>query len=182
MTPHSPVTEQTFWELCAMTEPKPMLHFMCGKAGAGKSTLAKKIASAEKAFLISEDIFLTRLYGLEMKSFDDYLVFSKRLKTVIEPLVTDLLFAGHSVVLDFPANTMKSREWFRSIFSYANASHQLHFIDIPESICLERIAERNVNLPEGSHQLTVDQFNYITSFFEAPRSFEGFNIRTYFPD
>jgi predicted kinase len=165
-----------------MTEPKPKLHFMCGKAGAGKSTLAKKIASAEKAFLFSEDIFLTRLYGIEMKSFDDYLVFSKRLKNVIEPLVIDLLLAEHSVVLDFPANTMKSREWFRSIFSYANTSHQLHFIDMPDSICLERIAERNINLPEGSHQLTVEQFNYITSFFESPKSFEGFNIRTYFQD
>lgn len=165
-----------------MTRPQPTLHFMCGKAGAGKSTIAKNIASAEKAILISEDIFLSRLFGPEMKSFDDYLVFSKRLKTVIEPLVIEMLLAEHSVVLDFPANTVKSRDWFRSMFSCASASHQLHFVDTPDLICLERIAERNIDRPEGSHQLTVDQFNYITSFFESPKSSEGFNIASYFPD
>ena len=165
-----------------MTRPQPTLHFMCGKAGAGKSTIAKNISFAEKAILISEDIFLSRLFGPEIKSFDDYLVFSKRLKAVIEPLVIEMLLAGQSVVLDFPANTVKSRDWFRSMYGRANASHQLHFVDTPNSICLERIAERNIDRPEGSHPLTVDQFNYVTSFFEAPKSPEGFNITSYFPD
>ena len=165
-----------------MSKYQPTLHFMCGKAGAGKSTIAKKIASAEQAILIGEDVLLSRLFGQDMRSFEDYLVFSRRLKTVVEPLVKDMLLADNCVVLDFPANTVKSRDWFRSMFSHANAGHQLHFVDTPDSICLERIARRNIERPEGSHQLTVDQFNYITSLFEFPKASEGFNIKAYLPD
>jgi predicted kinase len=40
-----------------MTHP-PSLHFMCGKAGAGKSTLSKALALQHDAALICEDIWL----------------------------------------------------------------------------------------------------------------------------
>ncbi|MFN7696044.1 MAG: AAA family ATPase, partial [Burkholderiales bacterium] len=39
----------------------PTLHFFCGKAGAGKSTLAARIAQETGAVLISEDVWMTRL-------------------------------------------------------------------------------------------------------------------------
>lgn len=41
-----------------------------------------------------------RLFGDQMKVFDDYIRFSRRLKSVVGPLAVDLLNAGHSVVLD----------------------------------------------------------------------------------
>ena len=164
-----------------MTNSQPTLHFMCGKAGAGKSTVAAKLATAHNAIVLCEDVFLARLFAPEMNTFDDYLRYSKRLKTVIEPLVVDLLLARQSVVLDFPANTMALRHWFRSIFERANVAHQLHFVDTPDHVCLERIAQRNRELPEGAHTLTVEQFNYISSFFEPPVLAEGFTVQTCLP-
>ena len=83
------------------------------------------------------------------------------------------------MVLDFPANTPAARAWFRSIFESAQAVHVLHFVDTPESQCLERIATRNVERPEGSHQLSPADFVHITSFFRAPEPSEGFHVVTH---
>src|SRR5687768_4175653 len=79
----------------------PTLHFFCGKAGAGKSTIASRRAQDHSAILWSEDIWLTRLFGDQMKTFGDYVRYSRNRKAVVGPLAVDLLRTGHSVVLDF---------------------------------------------------------------------------------
>jgi predicted kinase len=151
------------------------LHLLCGKAGAGKTTLAIALATEHRAVLIAEDIWLVRLYG-PMKSFDDYRTYSQRVKTVVGPLVTDLLGLGQSVVLDYPANTKSSRLWLRSLFDSAGAHHLLHYLATPDEVCLKRIAQRNIERPEGSYHLTRDDFDYVSSFFETPKDDEGFKI------
>ena len=157
----------------------PTLHFMCGKAGAGKTTIAASVAKDLSAILISEDIWMVRLFGDQMKTFDDYLRFSPKLKSVVGPLAVDLLTAGHSVVLDFQANTKTGRAWFRSVFEQAAAAHVLHWVETSDQVCLQRIAKRNIERPEGSHHLTEEVFTYVSSFFESPKPAEGFNIKTY---
>ena len=152
------------------------LHFFCGKAGAGKSTLAQSLAASERAILVCEDVWLARLFGDRMATFDDYRAHAARLKTVVGPLVIDLLAAGQSVVLDFPANTAAARAWFRSLFEAAGAAHVLHVLDVGNETCLARIAVRNAVRPEGSHHLTEEDFAHISSFFEAPGEQEGFRI------
>ena len=115
------------------------LHFFCGKAGAGKTTKAKTVASACGAILLSEDVWLQRLYGEQIKVFDDYIRYSQKLNTVITPLVIDLLVAGQSVVMDFQANTVRRRAWFRTIFEQAGSDHVLHWLQTPDDHCLARI-------------------------------------------
>jgi predicted kinase len=156
------------------------LHFFCGKAGAGKSTLAARLAREHGAILISEDVCMTRLFGEEMQTFDDYIKYSKRLKAVIGPLTIDLLKSGQTVVLDFQANTRNGRAWFRSVFEAAGVPHLLHFVNSPDAVCLAQIAQRNIERPEGSHHLTEADFVYVSSFFQAPEAEEGFNVRMHF--
>ena len=155
------------------------LHFLCGKAGAGKSTVARAIAAAAGATLVCEDVWLARLYGEEMRTFEDYRRFAGRLKSVAGPLAVDLLRAGRPVVLDFPANTQAARAWFRSLFEQAGCPHVLHFVDRPDAVCLRQIARRNVERPEGSHVLTEEAFAHITSFFEPPGDDEGFTVQVH---
>lgn len=174
--------EYSFASMTQAPESMPTracLHFFCGKAGAGKSTLARTVAASEEAFLISEDVWLARLYGDQMHTFEDYRRFAQRLKTVVEPLTLDLLRAGHDVVLDFPANTRAARAWFRGLIDRSGAAHVLHFVDSADATCLGRIEQRNAERPEGSHHLTPEQFAYISSFFEAPAREEAFEVRTY---
>lgn len=155
---------------------KACLHLLCGKAGAGKSTLSKQLAAKHSAILISEDIWLARLFSDQMKTFDDYLKFSQRGRSVVGPLVVDLLAAGQNVVLDFPANTRASRAWFRSLYESAGAGNVLHFLDVPDAVCLAQIDRRNIERPEGSHHITPEVFAHVSSFFEAPEASEGFQI------
>jgi predicted kinase len=89
----------------------------------------------------------------------------------------DLLRAGHSVVLDFQANTKVGRGWFRSVFEQAAAAHVLHFVSATDETCWARIAKRNAERPEGSHHLTEEDFLHVSSFFQAPEEPESFNVR-----
>ena len=157
----------------------PTLHFFCGKAGAGKTTVASRLAQEHRAILISEDIWLMRLFGDQMKTFDDYIQVSKKLKTVVGPLTVDLLSAGQSVVLDFQANTKAGRSWFRSVFEQAESAHLLHFLSTSDKTCLERIRRRNAERPEGSHHLTEEDFIQISSYLQVPEEAEGFNVKIY---
>lgn len=154
------------------------LHFFCGKAGAGKSTLAATLAAECGAMLLCEDVWLSRLFGDQMKTFDDYVRFSRRLKCVVGPLVVDLLASGRTVVLDFQANTRAGRAWFLSVCSQAGAPHLLHFVDADDATCLQRIARRNAERPDGSYHLSEEDFHHVTSFFEPPVE-EGLNVKVY---
>ncbi len=58
-----------------------------------------------KAILLSEDQWLSRLYPDQIKSITDYVRLARQIREVVGPLVADLLRAGVTVVLDFPANT-----------------------------------------------------------------------------
>lgn len=158
-----------------------MLHLLCGKAGAGKSTLAAALASQHRAIVISEDVWLARLYPGQLVSFDAYRELSARLKTVAGPLVVELLRAGHAVVLDYPANTRASRAWFLDLVKQAGAGHVLHFLDTPDEVCLARIGRRNVERPEGSHHLTREDFDYLGRLFEPPAADEGFTVQRHAP-
>lgn len=155
---------------------KPTFHYCCGKAGAGKSTVAKRIATECKAILLSEDVWMMRLFGDQLKTFDDYIRLSQKLKEMIGPLTIDLLTAGQTAILDFQANTKRSRVWFRSVFEKAQSAHVLHFVRIPDELSLERIAKRNFKRPESSHRLSKEDVFHVSSSFRAPEEVEGFKI------
>jgi predicted kinase len=155
------------------------LHFMCGKMAAGKSTLSRQLAEREGAILICADLWLQQLYPTEIANFDDYLVYVRRLKAVVEPHVTALLRHGVPVVLDFPANVPTARAWIRGILDAAGAGHVLHVVDTPRERCIEQLLKRNAERPPGSMPMTVEQFDAIGALFVAPSADEGFTIRTY---
>jgi len=89
------------------------LYFMCGKMGAGKSTLAKELAITHVAVLLSEDELLRHLYPQEVVDLASYVSLSGRIKRALTEHICALLRQGKSVVLDFPANTVGQRAWFR---------------------------------------------------------------------
>lgn len=157
----------------------PILHFFCGKMASGKTTLSKKVASNHNAILISEDIWLSKLYPEEISTFDDYLRYSSRLKPIVSQHVQDMLAQRISVVLDFPGNVPSQRQWFRSIFEAAKVNHVLHYIVAPDSLCKAQLLKRNAEQPEGSMIMSETDFDYITAYFQPPTTDEGFKITRY---
>jgi predicted kinase len=151
---------------------------LCGKIAAGKSTLAARLAEAPDTILIPEDRWMSRLYGEDMRTVDDYVRYARRLRHAMGEHVVALLKAGLSVVLDFPANTVASRKWMREIFESAGAAHRLHVLDAPDGLCRARLRRRNA---EGKHEFaaTDAEFDVITGYFVPPSPEEGFETTVY---
>jgi len=161
-----------------MPTSRPTLYLLCGKIAAGKSTLAKRLASRPATVLISEDHWTSHLFPEELKTIEDYSRYSSRLRNAMGPHVVSLLKAGMSVVLDFPANTLASRRWMRGIVEDANAANELHFLDVPDETCKRRLRERNA---AGEHpfQASDSEYEIFTRYFVPPTPDEGFNVVTH---
>ncbi|SFO67534.1 Predicted kinase [Mesorhizobium sp. NFR06] len=151
------------------------LYLLCGKIAAGKSTLARRLAVRPATLLISEDHWMSNLFLDELHTIGDYADLSARLRAAMGPHVVDILRTGLSVVLDFPANTVEYRNWMRSLVDQARVAHELHFLDVPDMICKQRLRERNAN---GKHPFEVSEavYDLFTSYFVPPGPTEDFNV------
>jgi predicted kinase len=153
------------------------LHFISGKAGAGKTTLARDIARKAPAILFCEDEWMSRLAD-PIENLQQYLAAAGKIRSVIAPLSVDLLKLGTSVVFDFAGNTSGDRRWVRSIFESAGADHQLHYIPVADDICRARVRERNVSKPEGVFfgEVADQQVDEVNRYFAPPGAEEGFIV------
>jgi predicted kinase len=154
---------------------KGVLIFFCGKMGAGKTTKSCEISQKRNAVLLSEDEWLESIFPNSIESLEDYIKYAGRLKPQMKKLVQSILASGTDVVMDFPANTIPQREWFRSIFSEIQAPHELIYIEQRNEICLEQIAQRRTEQPQRAATDTEEMFELVTKYFVAPTPDEGFN-------
>lgn len=161
-----------------MTTSNTTLHLLCGKVAAGKSTLAAQLANADNTVLIAEDTWLAALFGEELRQPKDYMRCAAKLRSAMAPHILALLETGVSVVLDFQANTVESRNWMRGLLDQTCSDHKLHVLMSPDEVCLDRLRARNAG---GTHPFTVteEQFHQISAYFSAPTPDEGFDLVVY---
>ena len=155
------------------------IHIFCGKMASGKSTLARELAQKHNAILLVEDDWMSQLYPAEISDIQSYIKYSERLKGPVSGHVLDLLAHGMSVVMDFPANTINQRRWFRELFEKANVRHALHYLDVSDAICKQQLRQRSAGRSEGSAFTTAAEFDAITKYFQPPDTDEGFNVIRY---
>jgi predicted kinase len=157
------------------------LYLHCGKVAAGKSTLARRLAARPATLLISQDHWMSNLFPDENRTIDDFVRLSARLRAAMGPHIVDILQQDVSVVLDFPANTVRYRDWMRSLITQAKVAHELHLLDVPDTICKQRLRQRNA---DGEHPYQVSEATYdlFTSYFVPPGPDEGFNVVVHHPD
>jgi len=152
------------------------LVFFCGKMGAGKSTKAIELARDKNAVLLSEDEWLASLYPGQISSLEDYIHYANLLKPQIEKLVQAILLTGVDVVMDFPANTLAQRAWFKQVYSQVGAPHSLLYLEVSDQVCLAQIDKRRGENPERRVTDTAEMFAAMRRFFIPPSAEEGFNI------
>lgn len=163
-----------------MTTEKPKLHVICGRIAAGKSTLAAKLSQPAQTICISEDDWLSALYGKQMQTLQHYVEFSARLREIMTSHISQLLGAGMSVVLDYPANTVAHRIWMRDCAAQAEVEVLLHLLDVDDETCWRRLQDRNAR---GDHpfQPSRAQFEQICRHYAPPDPKEGFAIQVHTP-
>ena len=151
------------------------LYLLCGKIAAGKSTFARQLAARPATLLISEDHWNATLFADHLKTIDDYTRYSARLRAAMTPHIAAILGLGLSVVLDFPANTIRQRAWMKELIDLAKVDHELHVLDLPDAICKQRLRARNAG---GEHPFQVSDAEYeqFTRYFVPPTRDEGFNV------
>jgi len=157
---------------------KGTLHFFCGKMAAGKTTKSLEVMNSENAILISEDDWLGHLFKDEIKVFADYIKYSERLKPLLLAHIKDIIESGVSVVMDFPANTIQQRSWFKELIGNNDISHQLHYLEASDELCLKQLAKRSKGR-QGEAFTSEEEFHTVNSYFQVPAESEGFNIKTY---
>ena len=77
--------------------------------------------------------------------------------------------------MDFPANTVKQRAWFKTLCAEVGCEYQFIFIDVSDKQCLAQIAKRRIENPERAQFDNEPMFKQVTQFFEPPSEDEGLN-------
>ena len=154
-----------------------VVYFVCGRAGAGKTTLARKISADRRAIVFCEDQWLARVFG-GASSIAEYLERRGHIRRLLTEHVPVILRAGHSVVFDFGGNTVRDRAWVRAVFESAAAPHELHYIVADSALCKKRIAERNRTKPEGIYwgDVSEELFDAVNVYFQPPAPEEDFRV------
>lgn len=155
------------------------LHFIYGWPGAGKTTLARHLATAHGGVAFILDEWLLALATEPITTLAQFVTWSTRIRAVVGPLATNLLALGTTVIFDFAANTPSNRAWVRSIFEAAHADHVLHVLDVPADECRRRLHARNAARPAGLYFGDVSDalFEAVVQHIVPPSPDEGFTLR-----
>jgi predicted kinase len=152
------------------------LIFISGKMAAGKSTLARKLAVGVRTFLLVQDDLLSTLFPDAITDILSFVDRYTKLKKALTPHICDLLSKGNTVVLDFAAATKSQRAWFRELIERTQVEHELHFLDVPDAVCITQLQSRSRGLPHGSPWTTAEDFQVINAYFEPPSEDEKFMV------
>ncbi|WP_272574124.1 AAA family ATPase [Providencia sp. PROV259] len=161
-----------------LSDNKVRLHFLCGKIASGKSTLAKQLAKQPRTVLLSEDEWLSTLYPNEVTELTHYIAKSTLVKKVLEKHIKQLMDAGNTVVMDFPANTPNQRQWLKSLAQLSNVPYVFHVLQVDNDECKARLAARNLTGKNPFHTSDT-QFDLITAHFSYPAPDEQLNCQFY---
>ncbi|GAB3749645.1 P-loop nucleotide/nucleoside kinase family protein [Microlunatus parietis] len=143
------------------------LHLICGLPGAGKTTLAKKLAAVTGAVRLCPDEWLA---DLEIDLYDEPA--RDRLERRLVRLATELLTAGLSVILEYGFWSRLERDRLRDLARELGVRVELHAIVLPVDELWSRIERRNTSGEWRAAPITRAHLDAWARLFEAPTADE----------
>ena len=123
------------------------LILICGLAGAGKTTLAKKLESERKAVRFCPDDWIIAI----LKDQTD-ISERNRLRDPVEQLLWKeaqaLLALGVTVILENGFWAKTERDVYRDKARHIGAKVELHYLNAPFNMLWKRVEKRNINSRE----------------------------------
>jgi predicted kinase len=147
------------------------LYLLCGLPGSGKTTRAKELEAAGKGVVLNADAWVCQLYpqDAEAAARDER---KARVQDVQWELAERLLTAGTSVILDHGVSKRAERDHYRQRAQELGVEVQLIFLDVPLEVLHKRVAQRNLNLPPGTFNISAHELDEWAPQFEAPAADE----------
>ncbi len=144
-------------------ESQPRLMLMCGLPGAGKTTLAQRLAVEVPAVRLCPDEWMVHL-GIDL--YDEPA--RDRLERILWLHAQDLLRLGVSVILESGFWLRADRDEKRLGARALGVSVELYYLDVPLAERWRRIEQRNAEGGLGSAPITRAQLEAYDAYFEAP--------------
>jgi predicted kinase len=145
----------------------PTLHLVCGLPCSGKTTLAKRLEREERALRLTPDEWHTRLFGQDSED-QEHDERHDTIEALLWEVASRSLELGIDVILDFGFWSRTERDDYRSRARAIGAASQLHYLDVPEPVLLDRLVERNRILPDGAFKISPWQLKEWAQTFEPP--------------
>ena len=142
---------------------RPTLVLICGLPGAGKTTLASKLAGGYPAVRLCPDEWMA---DLEVSFYDE--AFRDRLERRFWLLAQDLLSKGQSVVLESGFWLRSDRYEKRLGAHRLGATVELHFLDVSLDELWRRLHQRNQLAEHGAVPATREQLIDWAGYFQTP--------------
>lgn len=141
---------------------------MCGPAGAGKSTVARRLeADGMRRLSFDQEAWQRGIRTMPLPP-ETHQEIEEELRARLMQLVVD----GVDVVLDFSFWSRRSRDEYRSLLRPLGVEPETYYVATPREVVLERIGRRNHQHGDDfalDDDLAADYFDH----FEPPTEDEG---------
>ncbi len=149
-----------------------MIHVICGPAGAGKTTHARKLADELGGVRFSIDEWMVTLFGDDVPANITPGWINPRLRRCdqqIWAIARQLGMCGTPAILDLGFQRTEHRRRFGSLASQALLSATLHVLNADVTERWRRVEDRNRQQGETFHMnVTRQMFDYSETFWEPP--------------
>lgn len=148
-----------------MPAPMPTLYVLTGLPGSGKSTHATALVEATGAAHVAMDDAVLA-HGLSLVDYEARFALQPEVEASIPALLRD----GRSVVAEFGSWAREERERLRHLADGTGARVELHWVDAPVAVCMERVLARG---GPDAESLARDILGANAHLYEAPDANEA---------
>ncbi|MFK7805522.1 MAG: AAA family ATPase [Anaerolineae bacterium] len=134
----------------------PKLYLITGHTGAGKSTIAKRMAKELPAFYLSHDELLVLAYGDNIEKLD-FKNCCERLDVLIWKQAKQLFGLNIDIVLE-GYGSREMRDGVRTEAAKIGYVVEVIWVECPAEERLRRVHERNKNLNDEGFLITEEDF------------------------
>ena len=151
---------------------EPTIHLVCGSTGAGKTTLAMRLADAEGAIRLSIDEWMAALFEADRPEpieFAWMMARIERCEAVMWSVALEAARRGVGAVIDCGFTQAEHRRKFADLAARANLPVVLHWLDVPVEERWRRVERRNAERGETFRmEVTRPMFDFVEGLWEPP--------------